>query len=66
MEIVEIIQNFIFTIYGGFVGAIFGLYAAGQSTGKQLWFLIAFYGILVLIIVLILNRKKNGNIFKKN
>ena len=43
------LENLIFTIYGGFVGAVFSLYATGTQTGKQLWFLIFFFVFVFII-----------------
>ena len=57
------LETFVFTIYGGFVGAVFSLYATGTQTGIQVWFLIFFYGVIVLIILCLLNLKRNKNTF---
>ena len=52
------LKNIIFSIYGGFVGAVFGLYATGNHTGKQVWFLIFVYLIPVLILVYLIDLRK--------
>ena len=47
----KVIQNLIYSIYGGFIGALFGLYAIGNHNGKQLWWLAVLYGIIVIFII---------------
>ena len=54
------LESFIFAIYGGFVGAVIGLYALELHTGKQALFLIFIYGIPVFLLVWLLNFTKNN------
>jgi len=56
LSVWDIFIELILAVYGGFVGVLFALYASGNHTGLQVWFLIFYYGIFAFAAILILSR----------
>jgi hypothetical protein len=48
-------RELLIAIFGGLVGAIFGLYSLGKAGGVQSWILITIYAGIILLILLILD-----------
>ena len=54
-RIYHIIKDLLIAIFGGFVGALLGLYAVGNQQIGQVVFLVVFYAICIFFLIVILD-----------